>query len=209
MYALSLVGQGGKDYLAWTILLDVIPQLEVETVQAVEDDLLDTEITPDNAWVIFRRAAISPTRRTQAILLLSDLIAKIGKTEEWSRRLARLIRSHVKTLEDKNDLLALRPVQSQESHGISLIRNQHVKLILALARMYLHEAKQQQAVRKTTYMDGKDSKAFANETLRPGKLALTVIELMVRFRNVLWKNASKDGSIHPNSNEVSNFDFPR
>ena len=211
LYALSLVGKGGKDFFAWKLMTHVIPQLEIESPKAIEEDLYDTEIVADSTWVLFRRAAIAPLRRTQAFVLLSDLIKKIGREKEWAKRLASGIQIHFKTLEANNDLLALRPIDSQDSPSNSLMRNQQIKLILALSRMHLYEANRLLAERGQNHDYETSSLKYGRENLKtnekkvigPGKLALTVIELMVRFRRVLWKNASKDGSLQQNSLDVS------
>lgn len=207
LYALSLVGKGGKDFLAWNLLKSSIMQLEVETADSIGQDLSDTGIIPDNAWTLFRRAATSSIRRNQAILLLVDIVGKLKKTDKWANKLGRMIRAHVKFLEKNNSFMALRPVEAQESNAVALIRNQHVRLVIGLAQMYLYNAKdihfKSKQIEERNVKNGK--RDF--KTLSAGKLALAVVELMVRFRHVLWHHRNRDGSIHTNSLEVCRI-FP-
>ena len=202
LYVLCLVGHGGKDFLAWNLLKNVIVQLEVELPKMVGNDLMDTEIVPDEAWTLFRRVAVSPIRCTQAILLLSEIIVKAGKLDDWAHRLTILIRGHVKNLEKRNNFLALRAIEAHESTATSLIRNEHIKLVLTLAQMCLHVGKQLNSKRM---VQDSQSSSDKRQNMKAGNFALSVVELMVRFRQVLWHSPMKDGSIHPNSLEVCTF----
>lgn len=199
LYASALIGKGGKDFIAWKILQTTVPQLEIEDLSVEEMELLDlTGVVsdPGNEWMKFQRNTVSPLRRTRMILFISDLLCKLEKNKEWNwiSRLTLLLRSHLNYLDESHRLSALRSVNINESSVVAFARNDHVKLILSLAKIQLYEA---EYIRQSDELQTQEYKA------KPAKLALNVIELMVRFRGVFWKGQKENSTIHDSSLQVN------
>lgn len=94
LYALSLVGEGGRDFLAGTCLKS-IRLLEQEDESWLVNSELDTSVDDDHIWQRFRQAVTEPLGRTRAFALIVDVLRETGKEAKFSGGLAPLFAEQI------------------------------------------------------------------------------------------------------------------
>lgn len=195
LYGTSLLGQGGRNYIASKCLED-IHCLELESKTGVLDQVIDTNIVQDPEWQIFRRAKIDPLQQTSAVALVADAICKKGKAKEMSVHLSGFFQTHLDFMETHGLLEELALTADNQSFHASLKKSEALKIVLAAARMKFSDLDQQ-----LTTLPIDPVPENIEEAMRR---ALSAILLVSKYYHLIW-SVSTSSAVSSSNIEVSNI----
>lgn len=178
LYALSLVGEGGRAFLARQCI-KAIEVLEADDIDALVSDPIDTNIVKDPLWYGFRQDLTEPLRKTAAFVLVVDVLQKADKEAEFADIVTPLLQKHLENLESTGQIdIALFGSEAAVSTLAVPTRNRVIQLILASARMQIEHAKSIASVRANEAVDS----------------ALAVLDRVIPLLQKFWK-VDASGSI--------------
>lgn len=197
LYALSLVGEGGKSFLARQCI-KAIEIVEPDDLDALIADPVDTHIVKDPLWFGFQQELTEPLQRTAAFAFTIDVLQKAHKEAEYADLMTPLLKKHLEDLESTGQMdIALFGSEAAAVSKLAVsTRNRVIKLILASARMQIEHAKAIASSQETEAMES----------------AMTVLDRVVPLLQKFWK-VEANGSIPSFCVEVSglavSISFPR
>jgi hypothetical protein len=199
LYALCLIGEGGKNFIAWNSLHQAIREVPNENMSfALNMRIVDENIIPDSSWILFHRAMTSPLQQASSLVFISDMLVKMGKEKEWSGRLAPMYDSYLETIQKSGWL----KTASEWHHSHSLVSLLHMKqcrrIMLAFLRMELYNV--EVSIQSLPVAD--DEKDVSIELQNSLVSATRVIDYAMDWQEILWTPVVMDGALTPASVEV-------
>ena len=223
LYSLTLIGEGNAHYIAFNyfkaikLLDDGDESIAISSrLQRSEQEANDTGIYADKSWIIFRNSMTKPIQRTAAFAIASDAFQKMNKENEWALKFSDHFNDQLEYLEKRGDLDFFFKTEESNQQETSLIlstlKNQLITVLLASCRMNLIKTQKMMNLVNKSVTQAETSEDAKNQTkekvLEIEDCANSILEIVLRYRNALWKNAmSDDGGIEPTAVEVRCCDF--
>jgi len=195
LYAVSLIGEGGRNYIA-SKMIESISNLPQEGQEWLGEDVIDTSVRSDPTWQMFRRVMVDPLQRTAAFAFVADVLRKTGKEEEWASCLEPMFKAHLDFLEEQG--LVEKKLNTYKTMNASLLKNQLLKTILASARIALSRA--ESCVRELQTTTGK--RCQSQQVEQAIKLASSAATTVTKVQSSSW-NIGSDGSVSSKCIEVN------
>jgi len=133
LYALCLIGEGGKNYLVFK-LIQSLQHLKDDMYQDIEQEIIDPEAKSNSSWLVYRRAMTDELGKIPALAFVTDLLRKVGREADWANQVAPYFRTTVDSMEVFGFLEQSLSKETPRSHHAVLISTQVVKIVLADAR---------------------------------------------------------------------------
>lgn len=185
LYAMSLIGEGGRDYAASKAILAITILDDKDSTTSFES--ADIDVIQSKPWQIFRHASTAPLQKIPAFAFVADLLKRTDKETEWAATLAGLFHDQVERMREHGDLgISLEKPSPTDRAQIKLRRQQVLKIVLAAARLNLTNT-------KTRMLQESLEKAASK--------ALNILDQLVVILKALW-NVEEDGSIPTTCIEV-------
>ncbi len=184
LLGLCLIGEGGSDFLAGK---------SIEVLTSFDDDYIEyrsvlEHCTADEVSLeLFRRTMVDTLSKTAAYALLTDILIKTKREEEWSSRLLPLYESFIVDFEKSDEVAVMQVNPTALPLSMSIKRNYYVKVLLALQRMRLVQAKSKEKLQEG-YSD-----------------AVAIVDSIYRYRTALLLEINRD--INNETKEVSEFNY--
>ena len=223
LYSLTLIGEGNAHYIAFNyfkaikLLDDGDESIAISSrLQRSEQEANDTGIYADKSWIIFRNSMTKPIQRTAAFAIASDAFQKMNKENEWALKFSDHFNDQLEYLEKRGDLDFFFKTEESNQQETSLIlstlKNQLITVLLASCRMNLIKTQKMMNLVNKSVTQAETSEDAKNQTkekvLEIEDCANSILEIVLRYRNALWRNAmSDDGGIEPTAVEVRCCDF--
>ena len=164
LYALCLIQEGGRNFIAKKCM-DSLAYLVQEPVSwLTENRDVDSGLSKDPSWLLFRLIATEPLGRTAAFALLADVLHKSGKEEEttWSTHFAPLFGQCLEDLKRDRMLDVLHNNATGSLFPILKYRRDMLyKIILGFGRLKIQSAKA-----NLTRAQEKGDNELVNESVR-------------------------------------------
>lgn len=186
LYALSLIGEGGRAFLAKQCI-NAIVLLEADDTDALITDPVDTDIVKDPLWYGFRQDLTEPLSKTAAFALAVDVLHKANREAEYADVVTPLLQRHLENLEASGQMdIALFGREAEVSKLAVPTRNRVIMLILASARMQIQYAES----------------INSEEKEEAAKIAFSVLDRIIPLLQKFW-NVEANGSVPEFCVEVS------
>lgn len=137
LYALCLMAEGGRDYIAIRHLQG-IRHLEQESFSELAQYAIDTGVVYDARWTSFKRSRTAPLYRSAAFALVHDVLMDCERDVDLANRLTSLFDTQVKHLSDEG--LLCDPFLSDNPEAWTECRVAIDKIATAAARFHLTKA---------------------------------------------------------------------
>lgn len=134
MYALCLIGEGGKDFVASKLIIS-LDNLQDDTNQNAIRKVVDTDIKSNPGWFIYRCAMTDELTRIPALAFVSDFLRKINREDEWASKLIPIFKAAVESMEASGLIRESLSEVSLTTPNEALVRTQVTKIVLAEARL--------------------------------------------------------------------------
>lgn len=131
-YALSLLGEGGRDYVALKSL-ESVKLLEQEPLDWLKSEDIDTGVTVDHMRKCFHRAATEPLGRTRALSLVVRVLGNSGKESSLGARVTDLFDTQVEMMTE-HGLVELALSLDTEDDDVRDKVSEVISIVVAAAR---------------------------------------------------------------------------
>jgi len=133
LYALCIIGEGGKDYLA-SKLIESLANLQDDIQQNATEEKVDTDIKRNPGWFVYRCAMTDELTKIPALAFVSDFLRKFDREAEWACKIIPIFRSTVESMEASGLICEILSKQTLITPNEVLVSTQVVKILLAEAR---------------------------------------------------------------------------
>lgn len=133
LFALSLIGEGGKDFLA-SKCIDAMAELKDDTPNYIEQKVADTDAICYPAWQVYHQAMTDQLPTIPALAFIADMLKKVKKEKEWARKIGPMFQSAMKSIESTGLLDQALDAEKSKNPNTILRRTHVLKIVLAGAR---------------------------------------------------------------------------
>lgn len=189
LYAISLIGQGGRKYVASKCIEDVDAlQLESKT-----HEKMDNGLSHELEWDFFRRTKTGPLQQISAFSLVADVLQKTGKENDWADRFDEFFKKQIDRMEEEGLMDKLARSETSQSACGSSKQEETLNILVAATRMMCCTLDKQ--------LVGLTHDTPPEEVKEAVSVSLSAISFVSKYNHWLW-SLPEDGSIRSSNIEV-------
>jgi hypothetical protein len=130
LYALCLIGEGGREYLARQCI-QAIDVLREDPEDSPENHGTDTDALQNPPWRSYRDNLTVELTKLSALILAEDLLKKLDKEKDWAAELLPIFQREVNRFESANPFYHIHASEAHENPRSELRKTQLIKIVLA------------------------------------------------------------------------------
>jgi hypothetical protein len=133
LLALSLMGEGKKDFLAAKCILS-LSDLENDCDHAIQISVVDNDPIGHPAWLLYRHAMTDQLRVVSALAFTADMLKKVKKEEIWAHLVSPYFQQAIESMQASGILVKALEAERLKVSDTIIRRTQVLKIVAAGTR---------------------------------------------------------------------------